>query len=85
MPIERTAYLRLTGFPDMERRVTRLVFEDRGQVQESIRRNVGHGRVLVLVPTGDIIWDRATDIPVEVWVPIDRLADWRAQHPGDTP
>lgn len=78
---ERIAYLRLTGLPDLERRVTRLIFEPPVGPQESIRRNVGDGRVIVLVPTGDVIWDPATDIPVEVWVPIERLADWRAQNP----
>lgn len=80
----RLAYLRLTGVPDVERHPTRLVF-DHQDWPESVRRNVGFGRVLVLVATGDVEWMPNTNTPVEIWVPIDKLAEWRAQHPGDTP
>lgn len=73
MPVSgRVIVLRLTGSADLEG-VWMATPDER--VPQFLAH---HGAVTTMVPSGDVEWDG--DRPAEVWVPRDRLAEWRAEH-----
>lgn len=41
----------------------------------------GDVHLVPLVPTGDVVWEG--DSPIEVWVPEDRLDEWRQENPDE--
>lgn len=65
---------KLTGLDALDGRV--LVLTE-GAV--SAPQYVQGGEIRTLVPTGDVVWLSDT-LPVEVWVPDDRLSDYEHGH-----
>lgn len=70
----RTVVYRMTGTTS-DGRVQRLEL-DAGASTARVHIN---GAAVYLTETGDVEWD--SDVPYEVWVPIERLNEWKAQRP----
>lgn len=69
----RTICLRLTGTPGLDG--VWLMVE--GRFWPKIIRQ-DEPQIVTLVPTGALEWDG--NLCAEVYVPLDRLAEWKAEH-----